>query len=142
MLVDKQIEKIINEYLIPFDSNDKITVLPFSKSFNVETCLQQILSRINFSADVLVQAVRSHTGEVWISAVTYARVGQAFRPVVLLETTEPCMDMRRSDLVAMLIAVVKEIEIELEFLRQEDVQLATGDTLRLQDESGLTDQYQ
>lgn len=127
MLVEKRIEKLVEQFLLPPDATGKIAVLPALGSFSAEKCLNHVLANWSFSAPVLSQALRSMSGEVWISAQTFARVGDLFRSVVLLETVEDCRNLTRSDLVHMLCAVVEEIETELESLRQEGVQLAAFD---------------
>ncbi|MFC4769318.1 hypothetical protein [Effusibacillus consociatus] len=124
MLVEKRIERMVEQFLIPPKEKGKISVLPSSGIFCAESCLNHVLSKWPFSESVLFQAVRSLSGELWISAQTFARVGTTFRSVVLLESVEECQNLSRNDLIHMLCAVVEEIETELELLRQEGVELA------------------
>jgi hypothetical protein len=129
MLIRKRIEKMVEQFLLPPDGNGKISRLPSSGSFSAEYCLNHVLSKWPFSECVLFQAIRSLSGEIWISAQTFARVGTAFRSVVLLEAVEDCSNLGRNDLIQMLCAVIEEIETELAHLRQEGVELAACDDL-------------
>lgn len=123
-MLEKRIEQMVEQFLIPSDGKGKITVLPSAGSFCAESCLNHVLTKWPFSECVLFQAIRSLEGQVWINAQTFVSVGNAFRPVVVLESVEECQNLSRSDLIHMLCAVVAEIEAELESLRIEGVEFA------------------
>ncbi|GAX89930.1 hypothetical protein [Effusibacillus lacus] len=129
MLVDKRIEKMVEQYLIPPGAKGKITALPSFGSFTAENCLNYVLSKWPFSECIVCQVMRGISGEVWMSAQTFAKVGTSFRPVVLIESVEDCSTMSQNDLIHMISAVVEEIETELESLRQEGVILAACEDL-------------
>jgi hypothetical protein len=124
ILMEKRMEKLLEGHLPP-DGGAKISVLPTSKSFSAERCLNKVLAKWPFSSHVLLQAVRALSGEVWVRVQSYVKVGSSYRPVVIFDGIEQCQQMSPRDLLRMMCALVDEIESELESLRQEGVEIAT-----------------
>jgi hypothetical protein len=128
-MLEKRIEQMVEQFLIPPQWKGKISVLPSSGSYCAESCLNHVLTKWPFSECVLFQAVRASTGEIWTSAHSFVRVGSAFRPVVLFESLEECRNLSRNDIICMLCSLIREIETELDLLRQEGVEFAASDDI-------------
>jgi hypothetical protein len=130
LFVRKQVEQLVKQIAFPTELSDKVMALSSSKRFGLETCVNEVMSGVQFSSDVIFQAICSLEGELWIRADVYVRIGKAMRPVVLFDSTEPCQDMSSNDVVSMLCAVIEEIELELTTLRSEGLEIATCEDLR------------
>lgn len=128
-LLVKQIEKIMDEFLTPYNPTGKVAVLPRAPSFSLERCFTFIMGSWVFSSEIFFQAIRCADGDTWLNAVSFAKLGTSFRPVVLVDSTESCQDLSRNDLTYMIGSIIEEVEFQLASMRQEGVQLATVEDL-------------
>jgi hypothetical protein len=124
--MEDRIQSMVQRLLLPLEAGATVRSIPAARAYAVEQSLQEILRHWPFSADLVTQVVRDLSGQIWITVQAYTMVGKRYRPILVCAFTEETARLSREDLIALIGALVEEIEDELESLRQEGVALASG----------------